>query len=62
VGRAVCRRAQPHRPFEHRVEHRREIAGRGVYEFEDLSRRGLPVAGGGELCLKRLDTSLHLRE
>jgi hypothetical protein len=39
--------------FQHRIEHRREIAGRGIDDLEDLGRRGLPslgfVALGGAL-------------
>ena len=35
------RLAQPHRLFEHRVEDRREIAGRGVDDLQDLGGRGL---------------------
>ena len=33
--------AQPHRLFQHRVEHRREIAGRGVDDLQHLGGRGL---------------------
>src|SRR5215469_9517045 len=53
--------AQSCRLFEHRVEHRREIAGRGVDDLKDLGRRGLACACGGQLYLKGLDTSLRLR-
>ncbi len=30
VQLAECRAAQPHRLFQHRVEHRREVAGRRI--------------------------------
>jgi hypothetical protein len=30
-----------HRPFEHRIEHRREIAGRRIDDLQYLSARGL---------------------
>src|SRR5204863_5656493 len=33
--------AQPHRLFEHRVEHRREVAGRGIDNPQHLGGRGL---------------------
>ena len=33
--------AQPHRLFQHRIEHRREIAGRGVDDLQHLGGRGL---------------------
>ncbi len=35
--------AQADRPFEHRVEHRPEIAGRGVNDPQDLGGRGLLI-------------------
>jgi hypothetical protein len=35
--------AQPHRPFEHRVEHRCEVAGRGINDLQDFRGRGLLV-------------------
>ena len=35
------RLAQPHRLFQHRVEHRREVAGRGVDDLQYLGGRGL---------------------
>src|SRR5207253_9211710 len=38
---AVSGLAQPHCFFEHRVEHRREIAGRGIDDPQDLGGRGL---------------------
>jgi hypothetical protein len=51
--------AQPHRLFEHRVEHRREVAGRGVDDLQDLGRRGLSgqrlvslSVGRGKIALK----------
>ena len=33
--------AQPHRLFQHRIEHRRQIAGRGVDDLQHLGGRGL---------------------
>ena len=33
--------AQPHRLFEHRVEYRREVAGRGIDDLQYLGGRGL---------------------
>ncbi len=36
---------QPHRRFEHRVEHRREVAGRGVDDLQHLGGRGLLLQG-----------------
>ena len=45
--------AEAHRLFEHRVEHRREIAGRGIDDLQHLGGRGLLlqrlVAFGGAL-------------
>ena len=41
---AVAASAQPHRLFEHRVEHRREVAGRGIDDLQYLGGRGLLVA------------------
>ena len=41
--------AQPHCLFQHRVEHRREIAGRGVDDLQHLGGRGLLLQ-----CLARL--------
>ena len=38
---AELRLAQPDRLFEHRLEHRREIAGRGVDHLQHLGGRGL---------------------
>ena len=35
------RRAQPQRPLQHRIEHRRQIAGRGVDHLQHLGGRGL---------------------
>ena len=40
---AECGVAQPDRLFEHRVEHRGEIAGRGIDDLQDLGGRGLLV-------------------
>src|SRR5262245_32799118 len=37
----VGRFAQACRPFQHRVEHRREIAWRGIDDLQYLSGRGL---------------------
>jgi len=37
---------QPHRLFEHCVEHRREVAGQGIDDLQHL--------GGGGLLLQRL--------
>jgi hypothetical protein len=43
------------RLFEHRVEHRREVAGRGVDDLQDLGR--------GDLLLQRLgDPAIALLE
>ena len=33
--------AQPHRLFQHRIEHRRQIAGRGIDHLQHLGGRGL---------------------
>ena len=43
VGKQMTagRLAQPRRPFDHCVEHRREIAGRGIDDPEHLSGRRL---------------------
>ena len=41
VERAEGSPAQPHRLFQHRVEHRRQIAGRGVDDLQHLGGRGL---------------------
>jgi hypothetical protein len=44
---AVGRGAQPHRLVEHRVQDRREVAGRGLDGLQDFGCRGLrlsPVA------------------
>ena len=30
--------------FQHRIEHRREIAGRGIDDLQDFGGRGLPAA------------------
>src|SRR6516165_12687137 len=38
---AECRAAESHRPVEHRVEYRHEIAGRGVNDLQYLGGRGL---------------------
>ena len=38
---AERRLAKPHRLFEHRVEHRREVAGRGIDDLQNLGGRGL---------------------
>jgi hypothetical protein len=46
AGAAV---AQTHRPFEHRVEHRRELAGRGIDDTQYLGGCGLLLQ-----CLARL--------
>ena len=35
------RLAQPHRLFQHRIEHRRQIAGRGIDHLQHLGGRGL---------------------
>ena len=34
---------QPHRLFQHRIEHRRQIAGRGVDDLQHLGGRGLLI-------------------
>ena len=41
VQRAIGGRTQPHRLFEDRVEHRCEVAGRGIDDLQDLGGRGL---------------------
>ena len=43
IGAACAERglAQPRRLFEHRVEHRREVAGRGIDDPQHLGGRGL---------------------
>jgi len=41
-GRASCF-APRHRPFEHRVEHRRKVAGQGIDDLQHLGGRGLPL-------------------
>src|SRR5215471_6072494 len=33
--------AKAHRLFEHRMEHRREVSGRGVDDVQDFRHRGL---------------------
>src|SRR5215813_1704505 len=38
-----CRSTQPHCPFEHRVEHRREVTRRGVDDLQYLSGRRLLI-------------------
>ena len=35
------RLAKPYRPVEHRVEHRGEVAGRGIDDLQYLGGRGL---------------------
>jgi len=45
----VVRLTQPHRLFKHRVEHRREIAGRGIDDLQYLGGCGLLLQ-----CLARL--------
>ena len=35
--------AQAHRPFQHHVEYRPEVAGRGVDDLQYLGGRGLPL-------------------
>src|SRR6516162_9953126 len=35
--------AQAQRPFEHRVEHRREVAGRRIDDLQDFGSRSLPL-------------------
>ena len=47
------RLTQPHRLFEHRVEHRGEVAGRGIDDLQDLGGRGLPLQ-----CLVALGAAL----
>ena len=42
-GHSERRLAQPRRLFEHRVEHRREIAGRGIDDPQYLGGGGLLV-------------------
>src|SRR5262249_45485561 len=37
----VSRLAESDRPFEHRVEHRGEVAGRGIDDLQHLGGRGL---------------------
>src|SRR5262249_30244567 len=46
---SMARPAQPHRLFDDRVEHRREVTGRRVYYTKHLSGRGLLLQ-----CLARL--------
>ena len=36
-----ARLAKPRRLFEDRIEHRREVAGRGIDDLQDLGGRGL---------------------
>ena len=51
------RLAEPHRPFEYCVEYRREIAGRGVDDLQDLVGRSLllqKLVAIGEACLQPL--------
>jgi hypothetical protein len=45
---AMIDAAEPHRLFQHRLEHRRKVAGRGIDSLQDF--------GGGGLLLKRLVT------
>ena len=40
---SAVRLAKPRRLFEHGVEHRGEVAGRGVDDLQDLGGRGLPL-------------------
>ena len=47
---------------EHRLEYRRKIAGRVVDDPQHLGRRGLPFARRSQLCLKSVNTCLHLSE
>jgi len=42
---AEARLAQPHRLFQHRVEHRAEITGRGIDDLQYLGGRGLLLQG-----------------
>src|SRR5437899_435536 len=37
--------AKTHRLFEHRVEHRREVARRGIDDLQDFGSRGLLLQG-----------------
>jgi len=46
--------------FENRIEHGNEITGRRADDAQNLDRRGLPLANCRQLCLQRVDTSLHL--
>jgi len=42
VQYAEIRLAKPHRPLQHRIEHRCKVARRGIDDLQDLGRRGLP--------------------
>ena len=51
------RLAEAHRPFEYRIEYRREIAGRGVDDLQDLLGRSLllqKLVAVDEACLQPL--------
>ena len=45
--------AQAHRPIEHRVEHRREIAGRRIDDPQHLGGRGLSCFSASSRCAVR---------
>ena len=47
---AKTRLAQPHRFFQHRVEHRGEVAGRGIDDLQHLGGRGLLLQGFARLA------------
>ena len=53
IGPEVAERsvAKAHSLFEHRVEHRREVAGRGVDDLQHLGGRGLLLQRFGEFSL-----------
>jgi hypothetical protein len=53
VQMATCGLAQPQRLFQHRIEHRLQVAGRGIDDLQHL--------GGGSLlfqCLVKLGSAL----
>ena len=47
---------------QHRIEHRREVAGRGIDDPEHFGGCGFPFASFCQLGLKRVDSCSHLVE
>jgi hypothetical protein len=65
VKRAAGGLAQAHRLVEHRVEHRREVAGRGIDDPQHLGGRGLLLQGlarlGQQPCILHRDHRLRCK-